>query len=160
MTPERLKQILECDCFETTTHRVLMKTGNYHYRLQCPTCGNRPDNFVTKPRGIAVDSLPDYSHDLWDEWREAKRLHPELQQMPDYRGPTPEYSRYIQSETWRNRRREYLKNHPNCEVCGYFSEEVHHLSYERLGRERDEDLQALCKSCHEDKHPKQGEDHE
>ncbi len=52
-----------------------------------------------------------------------------------------------------------------CEWCGFYllrdgsnevngdlehmSLEVHHLTYERLGAERDEDLQALCWSCHE-----------
>ena len=37
-----------------------------------------------------------------------------------------------------------------CEACGGKTRclEVHHLTYERLGRERDEDLQAVCRPCH------------
>jgi hypothetical protein len=50
-----------------------------------------------------------------------------------------------------------------CRVCGFFCQfrstddrsgrvwlEVHHLTYERVGRERDDDLIALCYYCHED----------
>ena len=37
-----------------------------------------------------------------------------------------------------------------CEACGKKTRclEVHHLTYKRLGRERDEDLQAVCRPCH------------
>jgi hypothetical protein len=34
-----------------------------------------------------------------------------------------------------------------CRTSGY-KLEVHHLTYERFGREWDEDLQALCHPCH------------
>ncbi len=38
-----------------------------------------------------------------------------------------------------------------CERCGYSSArlEVHHLTYERFGRERLGDLRVLCKTCHD-----------
>lgn len=49
-----------------------------------------------------------------------------------------------------------------CLVCGYRRFwykwgmpkrlEVHHLTYERLGRERLADLEVLCEDCHKDRH--------
>lgn len=34
-------------------------------------------------------------------------------------------------------------------MCGFQFFELHHKTYERLGRERDDDLEVLCKPCHE-----------
>ena len=45
---------------------------------------------------------------------------------------------------------------PVCEKvgCKNRAEHVHHLTYENLGKEELEDLQALCKSCHKSEHKK------
>lgn len=46
-----------------------------------------------------------------------------------------------------------------CEGCGSVlapdSFHVHHITYERRGREAPEDLRVLCLSCHEREHPGQ-----
>ena len=55
-----------------------------------------------------------------------------------------------------------------CEVCGRWCQfrsiddnsgrvwlEIHHLTYERVGREEDEDLAALCTYCHEEETERQ-----
>jgi hypothetical protein len=40
-----------------------------------------------------------------------------------------------------------------CQRCGSKNGlEVHHKSYERLGDERDDDLEALCRQCHSEHH--------
>lgn len=42
-----------------------------------------------------------------------------------------------------------------CERCGILpGVQLHHLTYERIGSERPEDLQLLCKACHEFIHGK------
>jgi len=63
----------------------------------------------------------------------------------------PDYYTYIISRAWRARRRQHLNNVGwKCEVCGARKFlEVHHLTYDRLGREKRKDLQVLCKPCHE-----------
>ncbi len=33
-------------------------------------------------------------------------------------------------------------------VCGAHPVDLHHVDYQRLGEERDEDLRSLCRSCH------------
>jgi hypothetical protein len=73
--------------------------------------------------------------------------------------PTPPagagYGRYLRSETWAGRRAEVLERaRGRCERCGEGAPvEVHHLTYERLGHERLEDLAALCAVCHRGAHP-------
>lgn len=70
-----------------------------------------------------------------------------------------QYREYIASEEWQERRKKYLVQHPRCMECGLprwlaivaYDQDlhVHHRSYARVGHELDEDLQALCRSCHE-----------
>lgn len=64
--------------------------------------------------------------------------------------PPSRYGAYIASDRWAARRERYFASHPRkCAVCGSkASLELHHLSYERLGRERDDDLAPLCHRCH------------
>jgi hypothetical protein len=85
-----------------------------------------------------------------------------------------DYRRYLRSGHWRRlRARIRSQRSDRCEVCGLVRGadlatgrllrgetrprtrvvlEVHHLTYERLGQERDEDLQLLCQSCHAGAH--------
>jgi CRISPR system Cascade subunit CasD len=51
---------------------------------------------------------------------------------------------------WRRIRRERLEHdHGLCVFCKAEAEEVHHVTYERRGAERLEDLRSLCGVCHE-----------
>jgi HNH endonuclease len=70
-----------------------------------------------------------------------------------------EYREYIASEAWQRRRREFLSQNQICNRCrlhrrlaviAYDQDlHVHHRSYARVGAERDDDLEPLCKRCHE-----------
>lgn len=64
------------------------------------------------------------------------------------------YQQYIQSTEWIVRRRLFLLNHKKvCAICGFYDQlEVHHLNYDNLGNEKDEDLIILCRRCHNDTH--------
>jgi hypothetical protein len=78
-----------------------------------------------------------------------------------------EYEEYLRSPTWRLRRADAIKRAGGkCEDCraeyrlrgaasGYMmwpAQEVHHLTYERVGNERPEDLVALCERHHLARH--------
>jgi AAA domain/HNH endonuclease len=70
----------------------------------------------------------------------------------------PAYRRYLNSQAWAAKRGEILaRADGECEECGAGlgpgEAEVHHLSYERVGRELPEDLVALCPGCHRRAHP-------
>jgi 5-methylcytosine-specific restriction endonuclease McrA len=60
---------------------------------------------------------------------------------------------------WSRLRKAYLQQHPWCERCGLFGEEVHHIIPRHMSPERVYDwqnLMTLCKFCHMKEH-KQGE---
>ena len=63
-----------------------------------------------------------------------------------------EYRNYIlHSAHWRRMREQVLiYAHHMCQRCEKnMARDVHHLTYERLGEEELEDLQAICRECHE-----------
>jgi len=76
----------------------------------------------------------------------AQTLSPE--ELRAYR--TMPYERYLQTARWRSRRNRALKlAEYHCQRCQAQRKlQVHHLSYARLGDERDEDLEVLCRGCH------------
>lgn len=61
---------------------------------------------------------------------------------------TPEeYQKYLQTAHWQNIRKRL--GHSRCHCCsGNNRVQIHHVNYERLYAERDEDLRVLCKFCH------------
>lgn len=66
---------------------------------------------------------------------------------------TTSYSKYINSSTWQNIRKKYLEKHPYDETILYKGKkvkatDVHHLSYQNLGKEKDMDLIAVCDDTH------------
>ena len=71
-----------------------------------------------------------------------------------------QYAQYMDSAAWRIRRsnwiahEEYVTGKPVC--CAVCADEewddLHHLSYDRLGDERHEDLVALCRVHHDELH--------
>lgn len=67
------------------------------------------------------------------------------------------YQRYLKSPTWRWVRKMKLREAKyTCAECGARKVrtelEVHHTTYERLGRERLDDLKVLCWRCHKREH--------
>ncbi len=61
-----------------------------------------------------------------------------------------EYRRYLESIAWEKRRARALElaGH-RCQECDATDRlEVHHLTYDRLFEEHDDDLRVLCHLCH------------
>ena len=66
---------------------------------------------------------------------------------------TTSYSKYINSSEWQDIRKEYLEKHPYDETILYKGKnvkatDVHHLSYQNLGKEKSIDLIAVCDDTH------------
>jgi 5-methylcytosine-specific restriction endonuclease McrA len=61
-----------------------------------------------------------------------------------------EYRQYLLSEAWLKRRKLVLEFWGyRCSVCNSpTNPQVHHRTYERVGRELLSDLVVLCESCH------------
>lgn len=64
------------------------------------------------------------------------------------------YGRYLVSPEWRERRAAAIAAQGfKCQRCGRRRDlQVHHKTYKNLGKERDEDLEVLCRDCHEIHH--------
>lgn len=61
------------------------------------------------------------------------------------------YQAYIVSKVWKARRKAFFeRNEKKCSVCDCDDKRLflHHLTYERVGAELDQDLAPLCGSCH------------
>lgn len=88
---------------------------------------------------------------MWDEIFAIKRMKERKQEMQiDYH--SQEYIDYLKSSTWRKRCNQLKKQRGNrCENCQAEGVrlEVHHLNYDHLGHEQDDDLMILCEGCHE-----------
>ena len=65
-----------------------------------------------------------------------------------------EYDRYLRSPQWTHLRFEvFRRDGYMCQMCkANQASQVHHLTYKRFENERLEDLQAVCKPCHEKHH--------
>ncbi len=70
----------------------------------------------------------------------------------------PKYHAYMKSPAWGRRKKEYyLRHKKECVICKSTRlVGLHHLTYKNLGREKDEDLVALCWMHHERYHEAQG----
>lgn len=68
--------------------------------------------------------------------------------IEDYRALP--YERYLQTRRWIGTRNRILRLRGyRCERCTAGRNlQVHHLTYDRIGEERDDDLQVLCRGCH------------
>lgn len=64
------------------------------------------------------------------------------------------YRAYLMSPVWKAKRLEALDHYGCvCNRCGLYGTDVHHKTYERVGGdERMEDLEVLCRECHEAHH--------
>lgn len=64
------------------------------------------------------------------------------------------YEKYIRSSQWKNRRAIFFQRHDHsCSACTSKRKiHLHHKSYDRVGREPDRDLVALCEICHSEVH--------
>lgn|SRR5258707_10513860 len=85
----------------------------------------------------------------------AKQLAKEKRKKKRIGFTKVEYSAiYLKSGHWQGQRKQALRRAKHrCQHCESTRRlEVHHLSYERLGREKKKDLIVLCAICHEKEH--------
>ena len=72
---------------------------------------------------------------------------------PSYR--QVQYRAYMGSSRWKRRRLRYFRTFgKQCAACRTDTAPItlHHMTYERLGAELDDDLLALCRPCHDRLH--------
>ncbi len=72
-----------------------------------------------------------------------------------------EYQTYLNSNEWQEtRQRIFKRDNFRCVKCGESKNlQVHHITYENLGEEKDADLVTLCDKCHKSTHDLDIHDH-
>ena len=69
------------------------------------------------------------------------------------------YDQYLKTGVWRIFRARWIERHGDrCARCRRKGEELHHRTYARIGRERDDDVVLLCRQCHDTFHGRHGMD--
>ena len=63
-----------------------------------------------------------------------------------------DYKNYLESPAWKVKRDKVIERDGGQCVCGTQATEVHHKTYNNIGKEPLSDLVALCKECHERVH--------
>jgi hypothetical protein len=93
---------------------------------------------------------------------EARRALGEVTYISDKHWLSGEYLEYLRSAQWRRFRARMLRiTGGKCEFCGVQAKSgmnVHHVTYERLGCEREDDVLVLCPPCHDEEHRLQDEE--
>lgn len=86
--------------------------------------------------------------------RRNRRLRVQKKKFPK----SWKYKEYIRSPAWKERRKQFFgKYGKRCVICrGDRNIGLHHISYENLGSEPDEDLVALCWQHHGQYHEQHG----
>lgn len=62
------------------------------------------------------------------------------------------YAHYLASDHWKNFRRSVRSQWCFCCLVHSVKLEVHHITYDRLGRERPTDVVTVCDKCHKEIH--------
>jgi hypothetical protein len=108
------------------------------------------------PRQEAMYSFPPKLIKEKNPWNKKRGLPPNTKRpLNPFKKPGPSYRRYLKSQRWETKRFFMLKQaRYQCEACGARNVllNCHHLTYERLGNERRDDLQILCRDCHKKVH--------
>lgn len=88
--------------------------------------------------------------------RRERRARLACKQQTSTQEPTRQwvdYPAYLVSPWWKAKRLQKLKScHFRCERCPSRATQVHHKHYRSLGREKNTDLEAVCRPCHEAEH--------
>lgn len=104
-----------------------------------------------------LEQNPD-SYELWDNIRTevVNQIQGDISEATWWSlcGHPGIYHEYLQSETWKKKRRCVLEREKGkCYICGASEHlQVHHNNYDRVFKEMDCDLDCLCRSCHEKIH--------
>lgn len=109
--------------------------------LRCPNCSNK-ERYSQEGKALDTEDKAALS--------EKRQKAKEEKQRARYGGYLS-YQEYLKSDIWKNKRTEiFILYDYKCYVCGDNKElHCHHKSYDRVGKELNEDLVPLCKLCHD-----------
>jgi 5-methylcytosine-specific restriction endonuclease McrA len=106
--------------------------------------------------GAALNAHPIKLKPKKKKWNKQSKKNKKRKKLPRPKEPIKitSYGAYLNSEWWKYKRLQKLhsvgfKCHRCNEICDL---QVHHLHYLSLGREKNRDLEVLCRKCHQWEH--------
>jgi hypothetical protein len=163
---DQVEQEFACSHERTEYRRKVASNGTVALREQCIDCGRLvrvvPKAEVGSLREY-IDQLPEFDDDLasawWKQKHQAVQERVALAQEQEHAEWRSWYDDYLASTDWQRRRALVLARAGHlCEGCrSAQAEQVHHLTYERVGHEMLFDLVAVCRRCHRALHPAKDE---
>lgn len=122
-----------------------------HYR-QCVHCGNAGQAVSARDaeKEAAGKPLPNFDYELEDKHRKAKSAEYSTTILELRKEFDSLYEDYLRSTEWQEKRISVMERAKGkCEVCETNeATDIHHNTYDRLGAELPEDLNAVCNFCH------------
>jgi hypothetical protein len=125
--------------------KVFNIAGPIYEQIACKTC---KQSFVVQIRSKTQQPPKICTQCLYDDYQQKRtkvlsRVHG--QSVPE------DYNKYLRSKHWKKTREKALiRADYQCQLCASKDSvlNVHHNSYERIGKEQDKDLIVLCRPCH------------
>lgn len=168
---ERLNQEFACSHDDAIPVRFTKSNGVVCVRIQCQRCGESQGE--KRKADYCVERLQDWDESLRQEWiAMRRRRHEELfqqveqERMEQQAAQSVEwwarYNVYLKSQQWHKMRQRVLDRDGGlCQAClTNAATHVHHLSYDlynQLGKSAAFELVAICRTCHEQIHPRMSE---
>lgn len=129
--------------------RYIIASGRTNIRQQCFNCGSLFTHNFKFSLFEDIKKLP-----LWDAEKRTEFYNQNIERRDkkqEYyqKGLSYYKDEYLKSDEWREKRKIILERDQNkCRCCGENANDIHHITYDRAYREKDTDLIAVCRSCH------------
>lgn len=142
-----------CDHAGAELRRLIQADGRTVAVRQCLKCGANCG--AVKKGGIAVHELKEFDRSIRDDYSAKRTAAWEQQRLDRQREFDAWYAAYLRSPKWYHIRERVLQRDKYmCQGCHIKrATQVHHLTYERVGRELMFDLASICDDCHGVAHP-------
>lgn len=99
-----------------------------------------------RDRRLGMKPMPKYG-------KKKKKSQKKAVSSPSQKKQWIDYPSYLLGNWWKSKRNLKLRSQNyRCEICGKKATQVHHKHYKTLGREKNADLVAICRQCHETHH--------
>ena len=149
------------DCEHAVTQLTLrrIRGGGIQYVQQCLRCGGSVGSAV--PHAKVQTLPPEWDEPLHDRWIVERQRWYESERQAIFDGRERElnsrrsrYEAYLETSQWKQKRAAVLQRERFiCQGCASNRAcDVHHLTYDHLGKELLFELVALCRSCHDVAH--------
>lgn len=125
-----------------------MVNGHKRVRKQCLKCGNSDATTYKHSLFKDIFKLPLYNKELRSNFIQIQADNRYIRRDV---GAKHYYNDvYLKSNEWKQKRENILKRDEyTCQCCNEPAQQVHHINYNNVYKEKEKQLISVCKDCHE-----------